>query len=404
MTTTNPLLSVDEALSRLLSMVEPQLRTETIPTIEAGGRVLAEDQYSQIAVPAFDNSAMDGYALHIGDFESLPKQFPVVQRIAAGDTGVALQVGEAARIFTGAPVPEGCNAVVMQEDCVIEEGILQVSGQIRAGQHIRCAGEDIQIGQCILQAGTLLKPQHVAQAASVGLAVLPVFKTLKVGVFFTGNELVMPGNPLPPGGIYNSNRFSVVSLLRNLGCEVTDYGTVPDNLEATVSTLAMAAISNHVVLTSGGVSVGEEDHVKRAVQKLGEIDVWRIAMKPGKPLAVGRLDRTLFIGLPGNPVSTFVTFCMMARPIILRAMGVKDVSTRQYQLPAAFNWPKADKRREFLRARINEQGQVELYPHQGSGVLSSVVWGHGLVDLPAGQTVNTGDRVCFISYDSLVSA
>ncbi len=404
MTLANTLLSVDEALERLLAQVEPQLRIETIPTIDACGRVLAEDQISSIAVPAFDNSAMDGYALHVPDFANMPAQYPVVQRIAAGDTGVALQAGEAARIFTGAPVPPGCNAVVMQEDCVIEQGALRVSSQVRANQHIRRAGEDIQVGQCILKAGTLLKPQHVAQAASVGLAVLPVFKTLKVGVFFTGNELVMPGNPLPPGGIYNSNRFTIVSLLRRLGCEVTDYGTVPDNLEATVSTLAMAAISNHVVVTSGGVSVGEEDHVKRAVQKLGEIDVWRIAMKPGKPLAVGKLDRTLFIGLPGNPVSTFVTFCKMARPMILRAMGVQDVDAPVYQLPAAFSWPKADKRREFLRARLNAEGKVELYPHQGSGVLSSVVWGQGLVDLPAGQTVEPGQMVQFVPYDSLVNS
>lgn len=397
-----PMLTVDEALAQMLDAARPLTHTETVTTLEASGRVLAEDQFSKIDVPGFDNSAMDGYALHIADFAALPDRFPVVQRIAAGSVGEPLAAGCAARIFTGAPVPPGCNAVVMQEDCQQDGDALLVKAKVLAGQHIRRRGEDIGSGHCILRAGTRLQPQHTALAASVGLAVLPVRKVLKVGVFFTGDELIMPGNPLPPGAIYNSNRFAIIGLLKALGCEVTDYGNVPDNLPRTMETLALAAVSNHVVVTCGGVSVGEEDHVKAAVQRLGQLNLWKIAMKPGKPLAVGNVQGAVFIGLPGNPVSAFVTFCLLARPLLLRSMGAEGVTPARMALPAAFNWPKADRRREFLRARLNSVGQVELYPQQGSGVMTSLVWADGLVDLPANTTVAEGDIVQFLPLSALL--
>ncbi len=402
------LLSVDEALDFLLSQAHPVEAVEEALTLDALGRVLAAAQVSGISVPPLDNSAMDGYAIRAADLNSSgDTRLPVTQRIPAGSVGSVLLPQSAARIFTGAPIPPGADAVVMQEDTTQENNVVTIQRAVPSGNNIRRAGEDIAPGSTVLQAGTRLGPQHLGLAASVGLARLPVYRKLKIATFFTGDEIVMPGQPLAPGQIYNSNRFTLNGLLHSMGFDVVDLGIVPDDLEATVGVLARAASQADVILTSGGVSVGEEDHVKAAVERLGEIAMWRISMKPGKPLAFGRIENASFIGLPGNPVSVFVTFCIFARPFLLRAQGVMDIAPRGFWVEAAFDWPRPDHRREFLRARrvAGEAGttRVEIYPHQGSGVLTSTVWGEGLIDVPAGTTIARGDRVFFMPFSELLA-
>lgn len=401
-----PLMTLDDALAALLAQAAP-LAPEEVPTFEADGRVLAQDLVSALQVPAFDNSAMDGYALRCADVAAPGAVLPVAQRIAAGSAGTTLQAGTAARIFTGAPVPPGADAVVMQEDCVVQDdGTVCVQTVPRAGQNIRRAGEDIARGAVVLRAGTRLAPAALGLAASIGLAHLPVARRPRVALFSTGDELVMPGEvapeSLPPGAIYNSNRFFLRALLRRLGCEVTDCGNLPDQRAATTEALRGASEGHDVVLTSGGVSVGEEDHVKPAVQQLGHLDLWQIAIKPGKPFACGKVGGAHFIGLPGNPVSSLITFLVLVRPFLLRLQGVQDVAPETVAARAHFDWPKPEKRREFLRVRRNAAGGLDLFPHQGSGVLTSVVWGDGLVDHPAGQTIAHGDTVRFIAFSELL--
>jgi len=401
-----PLMTLDDALAALLAQAAP-LAPEEVPTFEADGRVLAQDLVSALQVPAFDNSAMDGYALRCADVAAPGALLPVSQRIAAGTAGTPLQAGTAARIFTGAPVPPGADAVVMQEDCVVQDdGTVRVQTVPRAGQNIRRAGEDIARGAVVLRAGTRLAPAALGLAASIGRAHLPVARRPRVALFSTGDELVMPGEvapeSLPPGAIYNSNRFFLRALLRRLGCEVTDCGNLPDQRAATTEALRGASEGHDVVLTSGGVSVGEEDHVKPAVQQLGHLDLWQIAIKPGKPFACGKVGGAHFIGLPGNPVSSLITFLVLVRPFLLRLQGVQDVAPETVAASAHFNWPKPEKRREFLRVRRNAAGGLDLYPHQGSGVLTSTVWGDGLVDHPAGQTIAHGDTVRFIAFSELM--
>ena len=403
-----PLMALDEALAALLAQAAAPLAQEEVSTFDADGRVLAQDIVSALQVPAFDNSAMDGYALRCADVAAAGTALPVSQRIAAGSVGAPLQSGTAARIFTGAPVPPGADAVVMQEYCVAQDaGTVRVQAVPRAGQNIRRAGEDIAQGAVVLRAGTRLTPAALGLAASVGLARLPVARRPRVALFSTGDELVMPGDvapsQLPPGAIYNSNRFFLRALLRRLGCEVTDCGNLPDQREATAEALRGASASHDVVLTSGGVSVGEEDHVKPAVQQLGRLDLWQIAIKPGKPFACGRVGDAYFIGLPGNPVSSFITFLMLVRPFLLRLQGVENVAPRSVAASAHFDWPKPEKRREFLRVRHNGAGGLDLFPHQGSGVLTSAIWGDGVVDHPAGQTIAHGDVVRFIAFSELLS-
>ncbi|PWB40176.1 MAG: molybdopterin molybdenumtransferase MoeA [Rhodocyclales bacterium] len=398
------LLSFDEALQKLLAAARPVTEIEAVDTVAAAGRTLARVQASGIVVPPLDNSAMDGYAVRIADIATPGIRLPVAQRIPAGSVGTPLQPGTAARIFTGAPVPEGADAVVMQELCEhAGEGVVQVNHVPRAGENIRRAGEDIQNGAEILAAGTRLAPQDIGLAASVGLATLPVFRRLRVAVFFTGDELSMPGEPLKPGGIYNSNRFSLRGLLAALGCEVHDLGIVRDTLEATRAALREAAAAD-VIITSGGVSVGEEDHVKGAVQAEGALDLWKIAIKPGKPLAFGKVSprETAFIGLPGNPVSTFVTFLMLVRPFLLACQGARVTAPRDLMMRADFDWPKPDRRREFLRVRINAAGGLDLFPNQSSGVLTSCAWADGLVDNPPAQAVTRGELVRFLPFSELL--
>ncbi|HEX8885867.1 MAG TPA: gephyrin-like molybdotransferase Glp, partial [Noviherbaspirillum sp.] len=370
---------------------------------------LAADQYSQLDVPPADNTQMDGYAVRAADCASGAARLPVSQRIPAGHVGQPLQPGTAARIFTGAMIPPGADAVVMQEACAVDGDLVQINAAPQAGAWIRRAGEDIRAGSVILPAGTLLRAQEMGLAASVGLAELPVLRRPRVAVFFTGDELAMPGEPLAPGAIYNSNRYTLRGLLENLGCDITDYGIVPDTLQATRDTLRTAAAGNDLIITSGGVSVGEEDHIKPAVEAEGRLNMWQIAVKPGKPLAFGEVSRNgnagdsaFFLGLPGNPVSSFVTFLPFVRPFIRRLAGMADAAPAGFMLRADFAWPRADRRNEFLRARINANGGLDLFPNQGSGVLTSTVWGDGLIDNPPGQTIAPGDLVRFLPFNQML--
>ncbi|MDA0235075.1 MAG: molybdopterin molybdotransferase MoeA [Proteobacteria bacterium] len=399
----NPdMLSFDEAYEKLLGFVRPVREVEEVDTLFAAGRVLAVDQHSTIDQPPMDNSGMDGYALRAVDVPVAGTRLPVSQRIPAGSVGHELAPGTAARIFTGAPLPPGADTVVMQELCEHAGDEVVVNTVPRAGEAVRRMGEDVARGARVLPAGLRLSPQAVALAASVGLARLPVHRRVKVAVFSTGSELVMPGEPLPPGGIYNSNRYLLRGLLAGLGCEVADFGIVPDRLDATREVLRRAAEGHDLILTSGGVSVGEEDHVKPAVEAEGSLDMWKIAMKPGKPLAYGRVHGAAFIGLPGNPVSSFVTFLLMVRPFLLATQGVSEVAPAAMQLRADFDWPRPDRRREFLRARMNAQGGVELFANQGSAALESTVWANGLVDIPAGTVIACGETVRFLPYGDLL--
>ena len=399
----NPnMLSFDEAYEKLLGFVRPVREVEEVDTMFAAGRVLAVDQHSAIDQPPMDNSGMDGYALRAGDVPVAGTRLPVSQRIPAGSVGHELAPGTAARIFTGAPLPPGADTVVMQELCEHAGDEVVVNTVPRVGEAVRRMGEDIARGARVLPAGLRLTPQAVALAASVGLARLPVHRRVKVAVFSTGSELVMPGEPLPPGGIYNSNRYLLRGLLAALGCEVEDFGIVPDRLDATREVLRRAAEGHDLILTSGGVSVGEEDHVKPAVEAEGSLDMWKIAMKPGKPLAYGRVHGAAFIGLPGNPVSSFVTFLLMVRPFLLATQGASEVMPASMQLRADFDWPRPDRRREFLRARMNAQGGVELFANQGSAALESTVWANGLVDIPADTVITRGATVRFLPYGDLL--
>jgi molybdopterin molybdotransferase len=402
------LLSVDEALAQLLAGATPVSDTETLPTMNAAGRVLARAQTSAMNVPPMDNSAMDGYALRIADLDA-GRPLLAAQKILAGSVGQPLQPGTAARIFTGSPVPPGADAVVMQEMCRQDGDQVTVDKAPTQGEWIRRVGSDIRAGQEILAAGTRLRPQDTGLAASVGIAALPVYRRVRLGLFFTGDELVMPGDPLPPGRIYNSNRFTLNGLAASLGCDVRDFGIVPDSLEATREVLRRAAAECDVIVTSGGVSVGDADFVKPAVEAEGELLMWRIAMKPGRPLAFGRVRggspvRTAsFIGLPGNPVSSFVTFLMFVRPFVLRTQGIARVEPRSLPARADFEWPAPDSRREFLRARWNDRGGLELYSSQDSAVLTSTAWADGLIDNPAGQVIHAGDAVRFLPFSELLS-
>jgi molybdopterin molybdotransferase len=401
------LKSLDIALAELLGFAHVLPAVESVSTFDADGRVLAQDLVSALHVPPQDNSSMDGYAVRCTDVMS-GGVLPVSQRIAAGKSGVPLAPLSVARIFTGAPIPVGADAVVMQEDCVDvpAEGGVQVKVVPALGQWIRRAGEDVAQGAVVLSKGTRLTPASLGLAASIGVPVLSVVRRPKVALFSTGDELVMPGDVAPqhmrPGAIYNSNRFFLRALLQRLGCEVTDLGIVPDRFEATVDALRSAARHHDLILTSGGVSVGEEDHIKPAVQSLGSLDLWQVAIKPGKPFAYGRVDEAHFIGLPGNPVSSFVTFLLLVRPFLLKLQGTTDVAPESVAIRADFTWARPDKRREFLRVRRNAAGGLDLFDNQSSGVLTSAVWADGLVDNPPGQTIAPGDVVQFISLSEVL--
>ena len=397
---------LDLALAELLAFAVPLAPAESVSTFEADGRVLAQDLLSSLDVPAHDNSSMDGYAVRCADWADAATVLQVSQRIAAGSNGQPLAPASVARIFTGAPIPPGADAVVMQEDCDAALGAVRIRLQPQPGQWIRRRGEDVAAGTVVIERGTRLTPASLGLAASIGFDQLQVAPCVRVALFSTGDELVMPGEVAPsdmkPGAIYNSNRFFLKALLRRLGCAVTDLGIVPDRLDATIEALQAASRQHDLILTSGGVSVGEEDHIKPAVQALGELNLWQIAIKPGKPFAYGKIAAAHFIGLPGNPVSSFVTFLLLVRPFILKLQGVADVAPKSIAISAHFDWPKADKRREFLRARQNRAGGLDLFANQSSGVLTSAVWADGLVDNPPGQAIAHGDMVRFIPFSALL--
>ncbi|WP_456299698.1 molybdopterin molybdotransferase MoeA [Paraburkholderia bannensis] len=405
------MISTADALATLLAAAQPLAQTETLSTFDALNRVLAAEVVSPLDVPPMNTSAMDGYAVRVADLAQGSRRLPVSQRIPAGHAPQPLAAGTAARIFTGASVPPGADAVVMQEQTESADGEVTILHNPKAGEWITAQGADIKKDSVILPVGTRLSPAALGLAASVGCATLTVTRRVKVAVFFTGDELTMPGEPLKPGAIYNSNRFTLTGLLRNLGCEVTDYGIVPDRLDITRETLRDAAATHDLILTSGGVSVGEEDHVKPAVEAEGRIDMWQIAMKPGKPLAFGAVRRpqgsnaqgeAFFIGLPGNPVSSFVTFLLFVRPFLLRLAGVAHVSPRALSLRADFSQSKADRRNEFLRARVNPAGGLDLFSNQSSAVLTSTVWGDGIIDNPPNHAISAGETVRFIPFTELL--
>ena len=408
-TVTEPAMKpLEEALELLLSHARTVSGTEVVPLAEANGRVLAESVVSRINMPPWDNSAMDGYAVNSADISAPGTGLRISQRIPAGAAPQPLEPGTAARIFTGAPVPEQADSVVIQEVCRQEGEQVVIDEVPQPGANIRRAGEDTRVGQAVLEAGTRLGAQHLGLAASVGVGELTVYRRLKVALFSSGDELINPGQPLGPGQIYNSNEYTLQALLQSLGCELVSLGIVADTFDATCDALARAAAQADLVMTSGGVSVGEEDHLKPAVEKLGSLDLWKIAIRPGKPLAFGHIEGTPFIGTPGNPVSLFVTFCLFARPFILKSQGVGESQLVPTPVPARadFDWPKAEKRREFARARLQLDGEglgrVSLYSSRSSGVLNSLTWANGLAILPEGQTLARGDTVRFIPFSELL--
>jgi len=408
------MLTAQQAIDHLLSHAQTVIESEEVTTQAALGRILAENVNSLVDVPPLDNTAMDGYAVRTADTNVPGAILRLAQRIPAGSIGTQLEPSTTARIFTGAPVPPGADAVVMQEDCTLPEGQVeqvQINVTPAVGQWIRRKGEDLTAGKTALVAGTFLRPQELGVAASAGLTHLSVKRRVRVAAFFTGDELALPGEPLKPGGIYNSNRDTLLACLKSLGCDATDLGIVPDRLDATRQALRQASKGHDLIITSGGVSVGEEDHIKPAVTAEGRLDLWQIGIKPGKPLAFGAVRKSdkpedgeaWFIGLPGNPVSSFVTFLLFVRPFILKLQGRDVIAPQSYPMRADFDWLKADRRNEFLRVKINSQGGLDLFPNQSSGVLTSASWGDGLVDCPPGEAIKAGDMVKYIPFSALLS-
>ena len=402
------LMSADDALSFLIDSASVTAMTEAVSLDDSLGRILASDIHSTINVPGFDNSAMDGYTIALNDNQVAQENlsFDVVDRIAAGSTGNDLKVGNAARIFTGAPIPNGANTVVMQEECTLSEDKSQITVKraINLNENIRPTGNDILKDNVILSSGRQIKPQDISLAASVGVGELVVFKKIKVGVFFTGDELVEPGNPLTPGKIYNSNRYALVALLKQVGCDVINLGNIEDKLDATCEALEALESQCDLIMTTGGVSVGEEDHVKPAVEKLGELNLWKIRMKPGKPLAYGKVKQTPFIGLPGNPVSSFVTFCIFSLPFIKKMQGNSNYESKILKVKTNFDCKRAKPRREYARVRIDHSTETplaNLFPKQGSDVMSSVVWADGIIEIPENTTFETGTILNYYSMSEL---
>ncbi|WP_248921158.1 molybdopterin molybdotransferase MoeA [Pseudomonas entomophila] len=396
-----PLMPVEEALERLLALAEaaPIQQTETVDLAVAEGRVLAQALVAGLDLPPWPNSAMDGYALRLADWQGDP--LPVSQRIFAGHAPAPLQPGTCARIFTGAPLPEGADCVEMQENTeVLEDGRVRFLEPLAIEQNVRPKGQETRAGEQVMSAGTRLGPIQLGLAATLGFARLEVVRRPRVAVLSTGDELVEPGLPLGPGQIYNSNRRLLVSWLQRLGCEVVDAGILADDLARTRQCLAGLGDVD-LILSTGGVSVGEADYLGMALREVGELALWKLAIKPGKPLTFGHYQGVPVIGLPGNPASTLVTFGLLTRPYLLRRQGVTDVAPLRFSVPAGFDWPKPGARREYLRARI-EDGRVRIYKNQSSGVLRSAAWAEGVVEVREGSTPRQGDPVPFIPFSELL--
>ncbi|WLH33986.1 molybdopterin molybdotransferase MoeA [Pseudomonas sp. FP2196] len=398
---TGSLMPVEVALARLLEMAEasPIVEHEYLPLAQVEGRVLAEDLVSTLDLPPWPNSAMDGYALNLSDWAGEP--LPVSQKVFAGQSPEALKSGTCARIFTGAPIPPGANCVEMQENADVQsDGRVRFVEPLKIGQNIRPQGQETTVGELILPAGTRLGPIEQGLSASLGCAGLKVVRKVRVAVISTGDELVEPGQPLGPGQIYNSNRVLLCSWLLRLGCEVIDAGILPDDLATTRARLG--ELQNvDLILSTGGVSVGEADFLGIALREEGELALWKLAIKPGKPLTFGHFRNVPVIGLPGNPASTLVTFALLTRPYLLRRQGVRDVEPLKFPVPAGFTWPVAGNRREYLRGRL-EQGRATIYRNQSSGVLRSAAWADGLVEVLEGRTLHAGDEVVFIPLSDLL--
>jgi len=393
-----------EALAQILNAARPLTDTELCPLIQAHGRILAAAQQSPLDVPPADNSAMDGYAIRHADLKTTgtdQQPFTVSQRIPAGQVATPLEPGTAARIFTGAEIPSGADTVVMQEHCRQEDDTVYIPTDVVQGNNIRPQGQDIRQGAEVAAAGQRLTPQTLGLLASIGIDQIPVLRRLKVAILSTGDELVEPGQPLEPGQIYNSNRYLLAGLLDKMGITCVDLGRVEDTPEATLQALSRATLEADVILSTGGVSVGEEDHVKHAVEKLGELNLWKMAIKPGKPLAFGRVGDTPFFGLPGNPVSTFITFLLFARPYLQKMQGATPLLPQGGLMPANFKRPRKSIREEFVRVKVTDDGEMETHPNQSSGVLSSTSWSNAMAVVPIDTAIAEGDLVRVIRYDQL---
>lgn len=402
---TSGLKPVDEAIAELLARVPALPPVEHVALSDALGRVLAESLDAPFPVPAWDNSAMDGYALRAADLPAAGGWLPLAGRIAAGDAAdQQLPAGHAVRIFTGAPLPPGADTVVAQEDCQIEADRVHFPA-VSQGAHVRRQGEELQAGAPVLQAGKRLRPQEIGLLASFGVARVAVYRRLRIGLLSSGNELREPGEPLAPGQIYNSNRYCLLNVLRSLGMDVHDYEILVDELAASRDALALAASEWDMLITSGGVSVGEEDHLKQAIRELGELHLWRLAIQPGKPLAFGEVNGKPWIGLPGNPAAALITSLVVARPFLLSAQGCTEVLPKPLRLTAGFAWRKSNNRRQYLRARLEQvdgEMRVCLHPRQGSAMLTSASWAEGLAIVERNRTLEAGETVEYLPFSELL--
>ncbi|MGF6331223.1 molybdopterin molybdotransferase [Pseudomonas sp. BS3782 TE3695] len=400
------LMPVDEAISRLLDQAPPPPPAQMVRLDHAMGRVLAADIHSPVNLPAWDNSAMDGYALRAADLPQVGGCLSIGGRIAAGDQASSpLLAQQAVQIFTGAPLPPGADTVVPQERCRVE-GERVWFPPVSVGDHVRKEGEEVRRGDLLLKAGKRLRAQELGLLAGAGIARVEVYRPLQVCLLSSGNELREPGDPLAPGQIYNSNRYCLAALLRGWGVEVHDYGVMVDELAASRHALSLASSECDLLLSSGGVSVGEEDHLKQAIEELGNVDFWRLAIQPGKPLAFGEVAGKPWIGMPGNPSAALITALVVVRPFLLRAQGVTDVLPVPLAVPAGFDWLQRNKRRQYLRARLTPgadgQLSVELHPQQSSAMLTAACWADGLAVIECEQQVLKHDNVMFLSFADLM--
>ena len=398
--------SIEQAISALKSTLKRQTVTQSLALSAAHQHILARSVYAQVDVPQWDNSAMDGYALRANDLQPPVNSLPLAGRIAAGDKPEqSLPAGQCMHILTGAPVPLGADTVVAQENCNISPKQIQFNS-CKAGSNIRRRGEEIEQGQLLLEAGTRLRAQEIGLLASQGFAEVEVYTPLRIGLISSGNELCELGQPLKPGQIYDINSHSLSALFTGLGFTVTHYPKMPDDLQHNIDSLAQASREQDVLISSGGVSVGEEDHLKNAVSALGQLNLWRVAIQPGKPLAFGSVSDTPWIGLPGNPAAALITALIIARPALLHAQGAAHYSQQTLHIPAAFNWSKARPRQQYLHARLvlqdNGQLHAQIHPKQSSAMLSAASWADGLVEIKPQETVEKGDLVGFVSYSNLL--